>query len=207
MMPDSMDQIVAFFHENGHFTRSRNLREALNEFETRMPERIRDRIFSRLPADERAPIGWSRFQRLPDFRRTGFHGLGWERRAQGPGDLTEWVGFGWYHETNQDYLSNPQDQPRDPNRWVGWWRAGVEHQSPEESQLFDRACALLGDDVGGLLDPRLVDREQQHGGGWPYFHGVPAAEVADVLRVDTDEFAASLSNILPAIRRAVEQID
>jgi hypothetical protein len=36
---------------------------------------------------------------------------------------------------------------------------------------------------------------------------VPAAEVADVLRVDTDEFAASLSNILPAIRRAVEQLD
>jgi hypothetical protein len=83
----------------------------------------------------------------------------------------------------------------------------VEHQSPEEAQLLDRARALLGDDVGGLLDARLLDREQQHAGGWPYFHGVPAAEVADVLRVDTDEFAASLSNILPAIRRALEQLD
>jgi hypothetical protein len=83
----------------------------------------------------------------------------------------------------------------------------VEHRSPEESQLFDRACALLGNDMDGLLDPRLLDREQQHMGGWPYFHGVPAADIADVLRVDTDEFAAASSKFLPAIRRAVEQID
>jgi len=35
---------------------------------------------------------------------------------------------------------------------------------------------------------------------------VPAAEV-DVLRTDTDEFATALSELLPLIRRAVEQID
>jgi hypothetical protein len=207
MMADGMDLIVSFFHENGHFTRARELREALNEFETRMPERIRGRIMLRLPAEERAPADWSQFQWFEDFREAGFHGLGWERRARDSGDLMEWVGFGWYHEKKHDYLLDPQDQPRDPSRWVGWWKSGVEDRNAEETQLFDKACIILGDCMGGLLDRRIVDEEPQHAGGWPYFHGVPAVEVADVLRVDTDEFGAALSKILPAIRRAAEQID
>jgi hypothetical protein len=107
-MHDGIDQIIAFFHEDGHLTRARELREALNQFETRMPERIRDRILSKLPTGERSPTGWSRFQRFQDSRESGFHGLGWERRARDSGKLMEWVGFGWYHERNRDYLSNPQ---------------------------------------------------------------------------------------------------
>ena len=44
MMTDSMTLMVAFFHENDHLARARALREALDQFETRMPERIEGRI-------------------------------------------------------------------------------------------------------------------------------------------------------------------
>jgi dipeptidyl aminopeptidase/acylaminoacyl peptidase len=204
-MTDPMSRIVSFFHENGNLARSRELREALEEFETRMPERIRERILSKLPAEERAPTGWSRFQRFPDFKTAAFHGLGWERRAQDSGDLVEWVGFGWWHFGKHDYLLNPQDRPGHPCRWIGWWKPGVEDQSPEETQLFNKARNILSDLTGSPPDQGLVDSEPQHAEGWPYFLGVPAAEV-DALRVDTDEFATVLSKLLPEIRRAAEQV-
>jgi hypothetical protein len=77
-----------------------------------------------MPAEERAPVGWSRFQRLQDFRDQCFHGLGWERRAHESGELVEWIGFGWYHWKNHDYLLDPPDDPDDPSRWIGWFRSG-----------------------------------------------------------------------------------
>jgi hypothetical protein len=60
-MTDPMDQIADFFRKNNNLARARELREALNEFEMRMPERIEERILSRLPAEECAPAGWGRF--------------------------------------------------------------------------------------------------------------------------------------------------
>ena len=76
----------------------------------------------------------------------------------------------------------------------------------EEIRLFDEARAILGSDLGATLDRSLFDGEPQHDDGWPYYHGVPAAEV-DALRTDSDEFATALSKLLSMIRRAVEQID
>jgi hypothetical protein len=83
---------------------------------------------------------------------------------------------------------------------------GTEHLSPEETRLFEEIRAVLDRRLDGLLDPSLFDREPQHDGGWPYYHGIPAAEV-NALQVDTDEFATALSKLLPLIRSAVEQID
>ena len=60
--------------------------------------------------------------------------------------------------------------------------------------------------MGGLLDPSLFNGEPHHDDGWPYYHAVLAADV-DALRTDTDEFATALSELLPLLRRAVEQID
>jgi hypothetical protein len=100
----------------------------------------------------------------------------------------------------------PQDRPGDPSRWIGWWRSGIEHQSREEKQLYEKARAILGDRLACLLDQSLFDGEPHHAGGWPYFHGVPAAEVADALRVDTDEFATASGKLLPAIRGAAERV-
>jgi hypothetical protein len=61
-MPDAMTLMVAFFHENDHLARARELREALDQFEMRMPERSIERILSKLPIEERAPSGWSRLE-------------------------------------------------------------------------------------------------------------------------------------------------
>jgi hypothetical protein len=201
-----MALMVAFFHENDHLARARELREALDQFETRMPERIEGRILSRLPIEERAPSGWSRFEPFPTPRDSGFYGLGWERRRQSSEELTDWVGFGWLWSGKHDYLLDPRDAPGYPCRWVGWWKPGTEPQSAEEARLFDQARAILGNYVGGLLDRSLLDGEPHHDDGWPYYHAVPAAEV-NALRTDTDEFATALSKLLLLIRRAVEQID
>jgi hypothetical protein len=206
MMPDGMALMVAFFHESDHLARARELREALDQFETRMPERIEGRILSRLPLEERAPSGWSRFQRFSTPREAGFHGLGWERHRPGSGDLTDWVGFGWWYLGKHDYLLLPQDAPDTPCRWVGWWKPGTASRSAEETRMFNEARGILGDHLGGVLDRSLIDGEPQHEDGWPYYHAVPAAEV-DALRTDTDEFATALSKFLPLLRRAVEQID
>jgi hypothetical protein len=205
MMPNSMTSMVGFFHESDHFARARELREALDQFETRMPERIEGRMMSRLPTETRAPNGWSRFRRFPTPREAGFYGLGWERHRPDSEELTDWVGFGWWCLSKHDYLLDPRDDPATPCRWIGWWRPGTEHLSAEEQRLFDEIRAGLGDGFDGLLDPSLFDREPQHDDGWPYYHGMPAAEVG-ALRVDTDEFATALSKLLPLIRRAVEQI-
>jgi hypothetical protein len=181
------------------------LREALDQFETRMPERIEERILSKLPIEERAPHGWSRLQQFPTPRDSGFYGLGWERRRPDSGELTDWVGFGWWCLGKHDYLLVPRDAPGTPCRWVGWWKPGTESQSAEETRLFNRTRANLGDRLDALLDPSLFDREPHHEDGWPYYHGIPAAEV-DALRVDTDEFAIAISKVLPLVRCAVEQI-
>jgi hypothetical protein len=205
-MADQMDMIVSFFHENSNLARARELREALDQFETRMPDRIGERVLSVLPADERAPAGWSRFQRFLQFRETAFHGLGWERRDGGSGALLDWVGFGWYCEKTHDYLLYPKDLPGDPSRWIGWWRTGVESQSAAEAHLFEQVRPVLASDLGSLPDRSLFDQEPHHLGGWPYFHGVPAMSPMDALRVDTDEFASALGRVLPLIRRAVDKI-
>jgi hypothetical protein len=118
----------------------------------------------------------------------------------------KWVGFGWYHERDHDYLLDPQDQASDSSRWIGWWRSSVEHRSAEEIRLFEKACAMLSPRARRLVDRSPLDSEPQHAGGWPYFHGVSAAGVADALRVDTNEFAAAASKLLPEIRRAVDQV-
>jgi hypothetical protein len=204
-MSDPMDRIVSFFHENGNLARAREVREALDQFEARMPERIRDRILSNLPVEECSPTGWTRFQRFADFRTAAFHGLGWERRRQGSGELVDWVGFGWWYLGKHDYLLNPQDRPFNPCRWIGWWRPDLEDQSPEEIQLFRKACTILSELTGSPPGQSHVDSEPQHADGWPYFLGVPAAEV-DALRVDTEEFATALSKLLPEIRRAADQL-
>jgi hypothetical protein len=206
IMPESMALMVAFFHESDHLVRARELREALDQFETRMPERIIQRILFKLPIEERAPSGWSGFQPFPTPGDSGFFGLGWERRRPGSEELTDWVGFGWWCLGKHDYLLVPQDAPGTPYRWVGWWKPGTESQSVEETRLFDEARAILGDHMDNMLDPSLLDSEPHHEDGWPYYHAVPAAEV-DALRTDTEEFANALSEVLPLIRRAVEQID
>lgn len=56
-----------------------------------------------------------------------------------------------------------------------------------------------------VLDPSVFDRGPRHEDSWPYYHGIPAAEV-NALQIDTDEFATVLSKLLPLPRRAVEQI-
>jgi hypothetical protein len=203
-MPDSMTSMVGFFHESDHFARARELREALDQFETRMPERIEGRISSRLPTEARAPKGWSRFRRYSSPRDAGFYGFGWERHRPA-GELTDWVGFGWWYWGKHDYLLDPRDEPDSPCRWIGWWKPEIEHLSAEEIRLFEEIRAILDRCLDGLLDPSLFDRNPHHDGGWPYYHGIPAAEV-NTLRVDTDEFATALSELLPLIRRAVEQI-
>ena len=195
-MPDAMTLMVAFFHENDHLACARDLREALDQFETRMPERIEGRILSKLPTEARGPKGWRRFQRFPTPKDAGFHGLGWERYRSDSGELTDWVGFGWWCLGKHDYLLVPRDAPGNPCRWVGWWKPGVEPQSAEENRLFDQVRANLGDRLDALLDQSLFDREPRHDGGWPYYHGIPAPDV-EALRVDTDEFANELSKLLP----------
>jgi hypothetical protein len=202
---DQMDRIVSFFHENDNFSRARELREALDQFEIRMPDRVCNRILSRLPAEERAPASWRCFQRLSDFRETGFYGLGWERRADGSEELMEWIGFAWYHARDHDYLLNPQDDPLDPARWIGWSKSDLEHHSVEEEHAYGNACEALADRIADLLKHNFFDEEAFHGGRWPYFCGLPPAQ-ANVLHVDTDEFAAALSRLLPELRRAVERI-
>jgi hypothetical protein len=203
-MPDAMTLMVAFFHENDHLARARELREALDQFETRMPERIEGRILSRLPTEERAPRGWSRVQRYAS-KEARFHGLGWERNRPDSGELMDWVGFGWWSSAKHEYLLDPRDSGGEPCRWIGWWKPATEHLSAEETGLFDQVRANLGDRLDGLLDQSLFDREPRHDGGWPYYHGIPAPDVK-ALRVDTDEFATEMSKLLPLIRRAVEQI-
>jgi hypothetical protein len=85
---------LVYLNENDHLARARELREALDQFETRMPERIEGRILSKLATEARAPKGWSRFQRFSTPKDAGFHGLGWERYRSDSGELTDWVGFG-----------------------------------------------------------------------------------------------------------------
>jgi hypothetical protein len=206
MMPDSMPLMVAFFHETDHLARARELREALDQFETRMPERIEARILSGLPPEERAPRGWSRFQHIATPKKGCFYGLGWDRNQPDSGELTDWVGFGWWYRGEHEFLLNPRDHPGSPCRWIGWWKPGTEHLSAGDTRLFDEIRAILGDRLDSLLDPSLFDREPRHESGWPYYHGIPAAEV-NALQVDTDEFATALSKLLPLIRGAIEQID
>jgi hypothetical protein len=141
-MPDSMTLMVAFFHESDHFARARELREALEQFETLMPERIESRILSRLPSEERAPRGWSRLQRFATPKEAGFHGLGWERTQPESGELSDWVGFGWWCLGKRDYLLDPRDDPGSPSRWIGWWKPGTGHLSAEETRLFDQVRAI-----------------------------------------------------------------
>jgi hypothetical protein len=95
-----------------------------------------------------------------------------------------------------------EDRSLNPCRWIGWWKSEF---ASDGSRLFDKVAESWKDGLAVMLSRDLFDSESLYGDDRPYFHGLPAPEAADLLRLDTPEFVAALSEILPGFRRAVEQ--